>query len=73
MRRLSNGNPEYTWEIVKTILQHLGLWLIRSRPPAKVHAPPDRECATDGCCHTPFSAVTFYNDPDYPWDAYVAT
>jgi len=27
-------------EVIKTILNHLDLWLIRSRPPAKAHAPP---------------------------------
>lgn len=27
------------------ILSHLGLWLIRSRPPPKIHDPPNREYA----------------------------
>jgi hypothetical protein len=27
-------------EVIKAILERLGLWLIRSRPPAKAHAPP---------------------------------
>ena len=44
-----------------------------SRPPAKAHAPPDREYAGDGCCHTAFSDVTVYGDPDYLWDAYITT
>jgi len=44
-----------------------------SRPPAKAHAPHDREYAADGCCRTTFFDVTVYGDPDCPWDAYIAT
>jgi hypothetical protein len=29
--------------VIRDILQHLGLWLVRSRPPPKIHAPPIRE------------------------------
>jgi hypothetical protein len=60
-------------EIIKTVLSYLGLWLIRSRPPAKAHAPPARECTADGSCHTAFSDAAVYGDTDYPWDAYIAT
>jgi len=41
-------------EVIRTILNHLGLWLIRSKPPAKAHAPPAREYAADGSCHIAF-------------------
>jgi len=58
-------------EVVKTILKRLGLWLIRSRPPAKAHAPPSRECIVDGSYHTVFPDNTSYGDPVYPWEAYV--
>jgi hypothetical protein len=27
-------------EVIQTILKHLGIWLVRSRPPPKIHAPP---------------------------------
>jgi len=27
-------------EVIKTILKHLGLWLVKSRPTPKAHAPP---------------------------------
>jgi hypothetical protein len=57
-------------EIIKTILSYLGLWLIRSRPPAKAHAPPAREYAADDPCHTDAAA---YAGPNYSWDAYIAT
>jgi hypothetical protein len=57
-------------EIIKTILSYLGLWLIRSRPPAKAHAPPAREYTVDDSCHTDDAVC---GDPDYSWDAYIAT
>jgi hypothetical protein len=34
-------------EVIKTILIYLGLWLIRSRPPAKVHAQQYRYAIND--------------------------
>jgi hypothetical protein len=58
-------------EVIKTILNHLGLWLIRSRPPVKAHAPPSREYAVDGSYHTVSPDNTSYGDPDYPWEAYI--
>lgn len=60
-------------DVIKTILKHLGLWLIRSRPPAKAHAPPVREYVGGGSCHTGFPDNTSYGDPDYSWDAYITT
>jgi hypothetical protein len=54
-------------EIVKTILQHLGLWPIRSRPPAKAHALPSCEYATDDACQTAFPDNAACGNPDYPW------
>ncbi len=30
-------------EAIRTILNHFGPWLIRSKPPARAHAPPARE------------------------------
>jgi hypothetical protein len=59
-------------EVVKTILNHLGLWLIRSRPPTKAHAPPAGEYAVDGS-YTVFPDHAVYGDPDYAWDAYITT
>jgi len=29
--------------VIRDILTHLGLWLIRSRPPPKIHHPPNIE------------------------------
>ena len=60
-------------EAIRTILNHLGLWLIRSKPPAKAHAPPARENVVGGSSHAAFSDQAVYGDPDYPWDAYITT
>ena len=38
--------------VIRAILKHLGIWLVRSRPPPKIHDPPV-------CLHstgTPFEA-----------------
>jgi hypothetical protein len=29
-------------EVIKAILRHLGLWLVKSKPAPKAHAPPAR-------------------------------
>jgi hypothetical protein len=58
-------------EVIKTILSHLGLWLTPSKPPAKAHAPPVREYATDDACPTDFPVNAAYGDPVYPWEAYI--
>jgi hypothetical protein len=31
--------------VIRDILKHLGIWLVRSRPPPKIHDPPIREYA----------------------------
>jgi len=51
--------------VVKTILQYLGIRAIRSKPPAKAHAPPARKYAADNACQTAFPDNTAYGDPDY--------
>ena len=58
-------------EVVKTILKHLGLWLIRSKPPAKAHGSPSCKYAEDDTDHTAVYANAICGDPDYPWDAYI--
>jgi hypothetical protein len=60
-------------EVIKTILNHLGLWLIRSRPSAKAHTPPSREYTVGGSSHTAFPDHAVYGDPDYSWDVYIMT
>lgn len=50
-------------EVIRIILKHLGLWDIRSRPPAKAHAPP--AVAVAAWPHD----KPICNDPQYPWEA----
>jgi len=58
-------------EVIKTILKYLGLWIIRSRPPAKTHAPPLAEYNRGDSSPLPMNADHIYGDPDYPWEAYI--
>ena len=56
--------------VIRDILNHLGLWLARAKPPPKAHAPPIREyAACDLQLQT--NADTIYGDPEYSWDAYI--
>ncbi len=59
-------------QIIKAILDHLGLWLIGSRPPAKAHAPPLCQYAADDMGQ-PIPDNAANGDPDYPWDAYITS
>jgi hypothetical protein len=57
--------------VIRDILEHLGLWLARARPPPKIqHAPPVREyVAADLQLQT--HVDTIYGDPEYTWDEYI--
>lgn len=56
--------------VIRDILNHLGLWLVRARPPPKVLAPPIREyAACDLQLQT--NTDTIYGDPEYTWDEYM--
>jgi hypothetical protein len=57
-------------QVIRAILEHLGLWRVRSRPPPKIHDPPIREyAAADHQLQT--HADTIYGDPEYTWDEYI--
>ena len=62
--------------VIRDILNHLGLWLVRARPPPKAHAPPEGHvgvvslCA-DGDLQFQTHADTIYGDPEYTWDEYI--
>jgi len=66
-------------EVIQTILKHLGLWLVKSRPTPKAHAPPalnQNGSGPAGYLRDPFSQLPMNDDhlnrdPDYPWDAYL--
>jgi hypothetical protein len=49
-------------DLIRTILEHLGLWLVKSKPVPKAHAPPHIEYVTDD--HS-------YRNPEYSWGAYI--
>jgi hypothetical protein len=61
-------------EVIKAILKHLGLWLVKSKPTPKVHAPPAlNQNGSDpaGYILDPFSQLPMnddhlHRDPDYP-------
>jgi len=59
-------------EVIKSILNHLGLWIAGSRPRAKAHAPPVRAYVADGSCSTGLPDNTC-GDPCYSWDTYITT
>ena len=58
-------------DLIRTILKHLGLWLVKSRPVPKVHAPPPIEYVMDDHSQISMSDDHLYRDPDYSWDAYI--
>jgi hypothetical protein len=56
--------------VIRDILTHLGLWLVRSRPPPKIHDPPNRKyVAAD--LQIQHHADIIYGDPEYTWDEYI--
>jgi len=64
--------------VIRAILEHLGLWLARARPPPKIHDPPlygsGRSAATsitDDVSQIHIHGDHFYGDPQYPWDDYI--
>ncbi|MFH1079954.1 MAG: hypothetical protein V1766_06795 [Pseudomonadota bacterium] len=64
--------------VIRTILEHLGLWLARARPPPKIHAPPvysaGRAAAPtilDDVSQIPVHDDHFYGDSRYSWDDYI--
>jgi len=52
-------------EVVKHILQHLGLWEMQKRPPPKIKSPQLDNYAAE--------QIPSYDnvDPDYPFEAYL--
>ncbi|MCX5847111.1 MAG: transposase [Deltaproteobacteria bacterium] len=58
-------------EIIKAILKHLGIWLVKSKPSPKAHGPPSVESVMDDHSQIPINDDHYYIDPEYPWDAYI--
>ena len=66
--------------VIRAILDHLGLWLARARPPPKIHDPPvclqstGRPAAPyimDDVSQLPINDDHLYRDPEYSWDDYI--
>jgi hypothetical protein len=59
-------------KVIRDILIHLGLWLVRSRPPPKICAATLSESKTsDSYAHPPHQQADAYADPEYSWDDYI--
>jgi hypothetical protein len=66
-------------EIIKAILKRLGLWLAKSKPAPKAHAPPALKQSGSGLAgyvldhfsQIPMNDDHLHPDPDYPWEAYL--
>jgi len=66
-------------EVIKAILKHLGLWLVKSKPAPKAHAPPALKqigsgqagYVLDQFSQLPINDDQLYRDPSYPWEAYL--
>ena len=66
-------------EVIKAILKHLGLWLVKSKPAPKAHAPPARKQSGSGptgyvldhFCQLSRNDDPLHRDPDYSWEAYL--
>jgi len=56
--------------VIREILTHLGFWLVRSRPPPKIHDPPGREDFAANLQIQPHSEI-IYGDPEYSWNDYI--
>jgi len=66
-------------EVIKAILKHLGLWLVKSKPTPKAHAPPGLNhngsgpagYIRDSFSQLPMNDDPHHRDPEYPWEAYL--
>jgi hypothetical protein len=61
--------------VIRAILDHLGLWLARARPPPKIHTPPNCLQNTGGTSapyimddvsQPPINDDHLYRDHEYP-------
>jgi hypothetical protein len=66
-------------EVIKAILKHLGLWLVKSKPAPKAHAPPalkqigpgSARYLLDHFCQLSLNDDHLHRDPDSSWEAYL--
>ncbi len=55
-------------EVIKTILKHLGLWLVTRKPAARANAPPRAFHTEYSDAQIPPPAESLYLDPEYSLD-----
>jgi len=56
-------------EVIRKILNHLGLWEVKKGPPPKIKSFPTIEDVHDRSGVTGYPP--FYPDPDYPVEMYI--
>jgi hypothetical protein len=59
-------------QVIRAILEHLGIWLVKARPPPKINDQPIRELAV-AVADVQIQPLndTIYGDPEYTWDEYI--
>ena len=57
--------------VIRTILDHLGIWIFKSRPPPKIHDPPAAKYVIDDVSQVSINDDHLYRDHEYSWDAYI--
>ena len=55
-------------EVIRRILEHLGLWLANRRPQPKAHSPPAASCIDDSFSQLPASQEDFCQLPPPEWE-----
>jgi len=55
-------------QVIQAILKHLELWLVKSKPTPKAHAPP-AGYILDHFSQLPMNDDHLFREPDYPLDA----
>lgn len=67
-------------QVIRTIFDHLGLWLAKARPPSKTNGQPVCVYNTDGpidpivrddVSQLPINGNYLFREPEYAWDDYI--
>ena len=59
-------------EVIRKILEHLGLWLAKTRPQPKANAPPVPVHLDYSDSQILPSEDYLYRNPEYPMDVYIS-
>jgi hypothetical protein len=57
-------------EVIRRILEHLGLWLVKRRPQPRANAPPVQIHLDYSDSQIPSFENDVHKDPDYPIETY---